>query len=54
MFIAPLNSKRAISAQAHARAGGKRFEKDGPKGSSFAEILEGCFYLFKFQPSFDS
>ena len=44
MFIAPLNSKGAISDHAHARAGGKQLAKDGPKVSSFVRDFGRLFF----------
>ena len=46
--------KGAMSPHTHARANENKLGKVGPSFQVLSEILEGCFYLSKSQPSFDS
>ena len=46
--------KGAMSSVAHARANENKLETVGPTFLSSVGDFEGCFHLFKSQPSFDS
>ena len=43
-----------MSPPAHVRANENKLENVGPSFQVLLEILEGFFYLFQSQPSFDS
>ena len=43
-----------MSPLTHARANENKLEKSARLFGILLEILEGCFYLSKSQPSFDS
>ena len=46
--------KGVMSPPAHVRANKNKLENVAPIFQVLSEILEGCFYLFQSQPSFDS